>query len=87
MSALAIAFGPHPYRQRSTEGQRFSGDVYWRMANSSKIGRTQRKAAGQRNRVRDVKARAKKSAKRRRSARASKAAAAKPATKTSPASS
>jgi len=44
------------------------------MANSSKIDRAQHKAAVQRNRVKDVKARARKAAKRRRSARAGKAA-------------
>jgi hypothetical protein len=51
------------------------------MANSSKIDRAQRKAAGQRNRVKDVKARARKGAKKRRSARANKAAALKSAPK------
>jgi hypothetical protein len=45
------------------------------MANSSKTGRAQHKAAAQRNRVKDVKARDKKGAKKRRSARARKAAA------------
>jgi len=51
------------------------------MANSSKRDRAQHKAAAQRNRVKDVKARAKKAAKRRRSARANKAVAAKTAPK------
>jgi hypothetical protein len=51
------------------------------MANSSKRNRAQHKAAAQRNRVKDVKARAKKAAKKRRSARANKAAAAKTAPK------
>jgi hypothetical protein len=57
------------------------------MASSSKINRAEHKAAAQRNRVKDVKARAKKSAKKRRSARAIKAAAAKSAPKTPPVSS
>ena len=57
------------------------------MANSSKTGRAEHKAAAQRNRVKDVKARAKKGAKKRRSARARKAAAVKAAPKTPPASS
>jgi hypothetical protein len=56
------------------------------MANSSKIDRAQRKAAGQRNRVKDVKARARKRARKRRSARAGKAAARKTEPKTPPAS-
>jgi hypothetical protein len=55
------------------------------MANSSKMDRAQHKATAQRNRVKDVKARAKKRAKKRRSARASKAAAVKTAPKTPPA--
>ena len=62
------------------------GDVYWDMANSNKVDRSQRKAAAQRNRVKDVNARAKKAAKKRRSARASKAATVKAALKTPPAS-
>jgi hypothetical protein len=57
------------------------------MANSGKVDRAQYKAAVQRNRVKDVKARAKKAAKKRRRARASKAAAAKTAPETPPASS
>jgi hypothetical protein len=57
------------------------------MANSSRTDRAQHKAAAQRNRVKDVKARAKKAAKKRRSARANKAAAVKTAPKTPPASS
>ncbi len=57
------------------------------MANTSRIGRAQRKAAGQRNRVKDVQARARKEAKKRRSARAVKAAARKNPPKTPPASS
>jgi len=56
------------------------------MANSNKVDRAQRKAAAQRNRVRDVDARAKKAAKKRRSARASRAATVKTAPKTPPAS-
>jgi hypothetical protein len=57
------------------------------MANSSKIDRAQHKAAAQRNRLKDVKARAKKGAKKRRRARASKAADVKVGPKTPPASS
>jgi hypothetical protein len=57
------------------------------MANSSKIDRAQHKAAAQRNRLKDVKARAKKGAKKRRRARASKAADVKVGPKTPPTSS
>jgi len=52
------------------------------MANTGKATRSQYKAAAQRNRVNDVKARAKKAAKKRRKARASKASAVKTAPKT-----
>ena len=57
------------------------------MANSSKMDRAQHKAAGQRNRAKGVKARARKGAKKRRIARASKASAVKTAPTTPPASS
>jgi hypothetical protein len=57
------------------------------MANSGKVDRAQHKAAAQRNRVKDVKARAKNAAKKRRRARASKAKPVKTAPKTPPASS
>jgi len=63
------------------------GDLYWVMANSSKIDRAQQKAAGQRNRARGMKARrAKTGAQKRRTARANKAAAGRTAPKTPPAS-
>jgi hypothetical protein len=65
---------------RSSEGT----DV---MANSSKINRAQRKAAGQRNRVKDVKARARKIARKRRSARPGKTATLKTLPKAPPAAS
>jgi hypothetical protein len=55
------------------------------MANSNKVDRAQRKAAAQRNRVKDVNARAKKAARKRRSARATKAATVKTTVKTPPA--
>jgi hypothetical protein len=57
------------------------------MANSNKMDRAQHKSTGQRNRIKDVRARAKKRAKKRRGARASRAAAVKAAQKTPPASS
>jgi hypothetical protein len=57
------------------------------MANSGKVDRARHKATAQSNRIKDVKGRAKKAAKKRRGARASKAAAIKNAPKATPASS
>jgi len=66
-----------PIEHRSARTAAYTGA----MANSGKVDRAQHKAAAQRNRVKEVTARARKAAKKRRRARAGKAAALKETTK------